>query len=190
MNSDTEIKEEIRTIEGFERVFKTHYSALCRYVFGFLHEEEAAEEIVQELFYKLWQKRNEIEIKGSLKSYLFKAVRNESLNLVKHIKVREGYKKHHERERALLELSKHDHLESSETLDRIAAAIAKLPEQRQLIFRMSRFENMKYREIAEKLNLSIKTIENQMGKALASLRSELSDLIPSLLIIIQILLWG
>lgn len=187
MESHQKQIENINTTEGFERAFREYYAALCSYVYGFLKENEAAEEVVQDLFFKLWQKRNSIEIQGSVKSYLYRAVRNESLNVIKHIKIRENYKEHNERERNAQEELTSNELESNETMDRVTGAISRMPEQRQLIFRMSRFESLKYREIADELNLSIKTVENQMGKALAFLRKELTDIIPTLLILIQIL---
>ena len=178
---------DIFTKEGFESAFKEYYAPLCSYVFGYTGERAAAEEIVQDLFVKLWTKRKDIEIHGSVKSYLYRAVRNESLNLLKHIKVREHYKEFNQTNRDIEENRDHQELEQQETRERVEGAIAKLPEQRQKIFRMSRYESKKYKEIAEELDLSIKTIENQMGKALAFLRQELADLLPTLLLLIQIL---
>ena len=177
--------EDIKNKEGFERLFRTYYQVLCNYVFTYLKESAASEEVVQELFFKLWQKRDQIEVNGAWKSYLFRAARNESLNILKHLDIRDKYKEINLEQRRLQENTPGDQLESQEINDRVARAINQLPEQRQLIFRMSRFEDKRYREIAQELGISIKTVENQMSKALTYLRNELSDLLPALLIILE-----
>ena len=157
---------------AFEYFFKEEYSSLCRFAFTFSKDPDDAEEVVQNCFVKLWEGRNKIEIGSSPKAYLFKMIRNASLNQIKHISIREDYKEHNER---VLQESEMMEEESGDTdlQDKINAAIQKMPPQRKRIFEMSRFEGLKYREIAEHLNISIKTVENHMGSAIKYLRVEL-----------------
>lgn len=164
--------------EDFESLFNDHYSRLCAYAYNFLKEQDASEEIVQEVFFKLWIKRKDIVIESSMESYLYRAVRNASLNLIKHINIREKYKEYNQEEIEYDEQIDRDPLNASELELKIRASIDLLPEQRKKIFILSRYEQLKYREIAEHLGISVKTVENQMGKALKFLREELADYLP------------
>lgn len=166
----------------FEALFNLHYSKLCAYANNFLKELEASEEVVQEVLFKLWTKRSELEITTSIQSYLFRAVRNSCLNVIKHITIREDYKIHNERVIEMEERSQEDEIIVSELKNKIREAIDQLPMQRRKVFLMSRYDGLKYKEIAEKLNISIKTVENQMGSALKFLRVELKDYMPWLLL--------
>jgi RNA polymerase sigma-70 factor (ECF subfamily) len=167
---------------NFEQTFNDHYSRLCSYAYHFIKEEDAAEEIVQEAFYKLWTKRESIRIESSLEAYLYRTVRNASLNLIKHISIREDYKQYNQLMIDECEKQESDLIEVSELEQKIRDSIDLLPEQRKKIFILSRYEGLKYKEIAEKLNLSVKTVENQMGKALQFLRKELADYLPLILL--------
>ncbi|WP_207784591.1 RNA polymerase sigma-70 factor [Marinifilum breve] len=164
--------------EDFESLFNDHYSRLCAYAYNFLKEQEGSEEIVQEVFFKLWINRKDIVIESSMESYLYRAVRNASLNLIKHINIREKYKEYNQEEIKYDEQIDRDPMNASELELKIRASIDLLPEQRKKIFILSRYEQLKYREIAEQLGISVKTVENQMGKALKFLREELADYLP------------
>ncbi|MBB6005189.1 RNA polymerase sigma-70 factor [Arcicella rosea] len=181
--SDSDILLAIR--QGNERVFETvfrkHYQALCNYSCNILKDMDDAEEIVQGVFLKFWEQRQEIEITVSLKSYLYRAVHNTCLNRIKHLKVQEVYRQHVGDFIENTFDSATDLLDKNELEIRIAEALEKLPEQCRLIFKMSRFEELKYQEIANQLGLSIKTVENQIGKALKIMRTELADYLPLLL---------
>jgi RNA polymerase sigma-70 factor, ECF subfamily len=182
-NLDSDILLAIR--QGNERVFETvfrkHYQALCNYACGILKDMDDAEEVVQSIFMKFWEQREGIEINVSLKSYLYRAVHNTCLNRLKHLKIQEVHKQY------VGNYYEENHDSATEIMDkvelenRIADALEKLPEQCRLIFKMSRFEELKYQEIADKLGLSIKTIENQIGKALRIMRAELADYLPLVL---------
>ncbi len=163
---------------------------MVSYAFNFLKEQEASEEIAQEVFYQLWINRDKTEIKAAISSYLYRAVRNRCINLIKHIDIRENYKAHNQYEidKAHEEMS--DTLTVSELDSKIRTAIDNMPLQRKKIFLMSRYEEMTYKEIAEKMGLSKKTIENQMGKALQYLREELKDYLPLILIFFHQILNG
>ncbi|MCB2197701.1 MAG: RNA polymerase sigma-70 factor [Bacteroidetes bacterium] len=167
----------IETKQDFEELFNSHYSNLCAYANNFLKDVDASEEVVQEVLFKLWTNRESIIITSSVHSYLFRAVRNASLNVLKHVNIREDYKIQHEYERDD-ELSSEDEMIVSELDQKIRAAIDQLPMERKKVFILSRYDGLKYKEIADKLNISVSTVENQMVKALKYLREELKDYLP------------
>ena len=143
---------------------------------GYIGDQDQSEEIVQQVFFHYWEKHTKLHITSSIKAYLYQAVRNHCLNALKHEQVK------NRTEQVLLrndEPSEENVLEGLELEERIDLIINEMPTERQRIFRMSRFEELKYREIAEQLNISIKTVENQMGKALKYMREQLSDLLPT-----------
>ena len=160
---------------AFEMVFKANYKTLHAYAFTILRDEAGAEEVVQNVFLKLWERSASIEIIGTVTAYLYRAVYNASLNHLKHLKVRTQHR----------QFVQHRPLESSnahlkdiqvkELEAKIASALQELPEQCRTIFQLSRFEELRYREIADRLQISVKTVENQMGKALKLLRIKLAD---------------
>lgn len=173
---------------AFEMLFKTFYQPLCRFATTYLKDPDEAEEVVQAAFIGFWEKRKTISIDTSLKAYLYRAVRNACLNEIKH----EQVKQRHIAGELLKPEAKSepaDHLAIHVELeDKIRAAIQTLPEQCRLIFTMSRFEELKYQEIADQLNLSVKTVENQMGKALKIMRVQLKEYLPLLAILMSNLL--
>jgi len=171
----------IESKKDFENIFNTHYSNLCAYANNFLKDFDASEEVVQEILFKLWTNRDKIIITTTIQSYLFRSVRNASLNVLKHVNIREDYKVQHEYERED-ELSSEDEMIVSELDQKIREAIDQLPIERKKVFILSRYEGLKYKEIAEKLNISVSTVENQMVKALKFLREELKDYLPWIII--------
>ena len=145
---------------------------------------DQAEEIVQEMFFNFWQKKDKMDISTSLEAYLFRSVRNACLNYLKHLKVREEHRLATNAELRRKEQEVHDRMEALELQERIDRIIEQLPPERQKIFKMSRFEELKYKEIAEKLNISVKTVEVQMSKALKFLRMNLADYLSVILVVI------
>lgn len=172
------------SLQEFEDMFKSQYNILCGFANKYLEDLDAAEETVQSIFVKFWESRSTVTITGSLKSYLFTAVKNNCLNQLKHYKIRDDYKEHNKRELDLNETSIGDQLETTELEEKIRASIENLPEGRKKIFILSRYEGLKYKEIAEKLNVSIKTVENQMGSAIKKLRSDLTEYLVILILLI------
>ena len=166
----------------FEETFRKYYQSLCNYANSILKEMDEAEEVVQNLFLSIWEKRNDLEINISLKSYLYRAVHNHCLNRIKHLKVRDEYQQYAVNFYDASYESVSQTVMKNELETKIEEAIRKLPEQCRLIFRMSRFEELKYHEIAEQLELSPKTVENQIGKALKILRVELAEYLPLIII--------
>ncbi len=168
--------------ETFERLFKTHFKSLYAYAYTIVKDEMAAEEMVQNVFFKIWEKRGGLNIHSPALAYLYKSVYHESLNYLKHKKVKAAYQAHtvYQMKNQTDNASKKIML--SELEQQINKALDELPEQCRTIFQMSRFEELKYQEIADRLGLSIKTIENQMGKALKILRLKLVDYLPFLIV--------
>lgn len=172
---------------AFELLFRQYYRPLCGYAAGLLSDRDAAEEVVQQLFCRLWEKRESFQLTGSLRSYLFRAVHNAVMNEIKHEKVKQAHLQHQQHEQPQQEQPA-TALRVKELEERIQAAIRQLPEQCRLVFRLSRFEGLSYREIAEVLGISVKTVENQMGKALKTMRIRLADylhLLPVILLLFQ-----
>jgi len=169
---------------AFEGLFKSHFAELCIYAIRFVDDIENAEEIVQDIFFNIWNNRKKLNINTSIKAYLFATVRNTCLNVIKHKKVENKYREYFSRQLHQDELNEEDWMKGDELHYKITETIEKLPPERRKVFVMSRFENLKYREIAEELNISIKTVENQMGKALQFLREELKDYLPILIFLI------
>lgn len=174
---DNQIFETIKIGDeaAFERLFRSFYPRLCGFAATLVTDREEAEEVVQTLFCRLWEQRDTLEVTTSVQAYLFRAVRNASLNHLKKVKIRDVYKVYN---RATMEQNhafQPDHAVHSELRQALERAIAGLPEQCRIIFKMSRFEELKYKEIADKLNISPKTVENQMGKALKVLRLQMVE---------------
>jgi len=175
--------------EQFEQVFKTQFKGLHSYAYTILHNVSEAEEIVQVVFYKLWEKRSEIDIHSSVKAYLYRSVHNKCLNHLKHQKVKTEHKRYAMQAQKGHTEESHsaDRLSSRDLEEKIRQALNELPEQCRTIFQLSRFESMKYQEIAGQLGLSVKTVENQMGKALKRMRIKLAEYLPFVIFLINLL---
>jgi RNA polymerase sigma-70 factor (ECF subfamily) len=169
--------------QAFELLFRKFNVRLCAFANKFLNDPEEAQEIVQNMFVKIWEGRDEIDPENSLKSYVFKIVQNLSLNKLRRKKIESRYTEIYklvyiEQQ----EISAHESLLARELEEHITHSIGKLPSECRKVFELSRVEGLKYREIADTLNISVKTVEAQMSKALRSLRIELSDYLVLLLI--------
>jgi RNA polymerase sigma-70 factor (ECF subfamily) len=176
--------------KAFEQLFRKHYSSLCGYAAKYVWDLDQAEEIVQDLFYNLWNKKNNLSIDLSIEAYLFRAVRNACLNYLKHQKVRQQHADSVKRNPLSDFTEKGDPVETLELQNKIDEVVDALPPERKKIFQMNRFEGLKYKEIADQLGLSVKTVEAQMGKALKTLRENLADyLVMLILVIVEILLF-
>lgn len=170
---------------AIEMLFKTFYSPLCQYAYSFLRDRDEAEEVVQNAFVNIWDKRQELEIQSSVKSYLYRMVRNACLNVIKHQRVKAEHEMHEKTFGEPTHEGTGQAMIASELENRIADAMKTLPEQCRLVFQLSRFEELKYAEIADQLNISVKTVENHMGKALRLMRGQLKDYLPVLIIFIN-----
>jgi RNA polymerase sigma-70 factor, ECF subfamily len=169
--------------QAFELLFRKFYVRLCAFANKFLNDPDESQEIVQEVFTRLWEGRDEIDPEYSLKSYIFKIVQNLSINKLRRRKVESRYSDIY---RLVyidhLEYSTYESLLARELEENIAQSIGKLPAECRKIFELSREEGLKYKEIAETLNISVKTVEAQMSKALRFLRIELSEYLSLILV--------
>jgi len=158
-------------IAAFEQLFKSSYMSLLYYSISITGSKEISEEIIQELFYYIWKERDKLQIMSSLKGYLYKSVKNRSIQYLHSKCFNMQFKSSSE-----VEMNTGEDGESNMELKDLENVILKsmemMPIRRAQIFRMHRFDKMSYSEIAEKLSLSIKTIEAEIGKALKTLRRE------------------
>jgi len=161
---------------AFALVFNEHFGVLTSYALRFMDEREEAEEIVQDVFVKFWDKCTDLAPDSSIKSYLYRSVHNTCLNQIKHQKVKDAYKQHvmyHMEQTSEISI---EHKDSEKLRSEILEEIDNLPPRCSEIFKLSRLEGLKYQEIADHMEISVKTVEVQMGKALRVLREKLVHL--------------
>lgn len=177
----------ISTREVFEQLFREHYAPLVGYAMKLVRERDQAEDLVQQVFVGMWEKRDELQIDGNPRSYLLRSTHNACLNHLKHLQVREEHASHVKSSVDQSEAS--DHLEQEEFRVQVQELIRDLPPQCRKIFLMSRLQGKKYQEIADDLQLSVKTVENQMGKALKILREALQTEARTAMRIVKTFFW-
>ena len=159
--------------QAFENYYKEHYKSFFLLACSYLKDAGLAQEIVNDLFITLWEDADTIRIESSLKSYIYRAIINRSLNaLDKNKRARQHQKELSRRQEETFELRE---MEENELRVRLYKAIDQLPEQCQKVFRMSRFEELKQQEIADRLGISIKTVKNHITHALKQLNRVLGD---------------
>ncbi len=174
MNSDSDLFEKIKkgNKQSFELLFRLYYVPLCIFTRQYLPDKDDCEEVVQGVFTYIWEKKSKLKIETSVKNYLYSSVRNRCLNYIKHMKVRNEYKNHIIQQEIEAEA---EHFFEPGMIEKIHRSIEELPKRRREIFMLSREHGLKYKEIADELNLSVKTVEAQMGHALRDLREKLKD---------------
>jgi RNA polymerase sigma-70 factor, ECF subfamily len=159
--------------DAFRAVFHQCYADLCQYAFTMLKDMDEAEDVVQSMFIKIWEKRETLNVQHTVRAYLYKAVYNQCINLLDHRKIKlkhQAYGAHEVKDQV-----QQPEVFPEELEGHIKAVIEELPEQCRRIFMLSRYEELRYAEIAQRLNISVNTIENQISKALKILRSKLKD---------------
>ena len=166
---------------AFESIFKTHFKSLYGYAFLMVRDEALAEEIVQQIFYRVLEKKEKITIHTSFNAYLYKSVHNECLQQQKRKKHHARYRSHIVRQERTGDMAS-EKVEQKELEKKFYQVLEKLPAQCRLVFQMNRFGGMKYLEIAQELNISLKTVESQMSKALKRLRASLAEFLPLLIL--------
>ena len=168
----------------FEALFRSEFRKLCSFAIRYTHDLDAAKELVQDSFVKLWEKKEHLDVNQNVKTYLSTIVRNRCLNYI-----RDNRKFINETANAEfyfreINYQPPDRVQESEISKRIGEAIGELPEKCREVFTLNRFENMKYQEIAVKLEISVKTVETQMSKALQHLRVRLAEFLALLILIL------
>ncbi len=175
--------------KGFEILFRTYYKRLCAYAASFVSQNDIAEDIVTEVFLKLWEKRGSIAITISISSYLFQSVKNSCINYLTREKSRKQMVSENEINlfNIKIQYQLSDKYPLSDIIgheleEKIKNEIEKLPEQCSQIFYLSRFEELSHRQIAEKLGISENTVKVQIYRALIKLRKGLKDYLPIIII--------
>lgn len=170
--------------EAFEKIFRTYYKRLYGFAYSYLLQAETAEDVVQSVFLKIWTQKETWDPPGTVKTYLFSAVKNESLNKIRHQKIVEESEK--EITLRFEELKKKSAQSDDYYIEELRAEIEKainsLPPRCKQIFILNRRSGLTYNEIAEYLEISINTVNTQMGRALKSLRDNLSDYLYLLIV--------
>lgn len=167
--------------KSFEELFRSFFPPLMVFAKKILVDEDDAREVVHLVFISVWEKRQEIDLSTSLKSYLFTSVHNRSLNVIRD---RKKFSSAQVPDVAG-DWDVSSVIESMELEEKIMEVIGSLPEKCREVFELNRFEGLKYSEIAERLKISPKTVENQMSKALKILREKLSKYLAILLWLIM-----
>lgn len=177
MTGENEIFERIQKgdREQFEHLFRTTYVSLVRYAMTLIRDHDSAEEIVQDLFVRIWQERDRLKIRSSVNGYLFRSVHNSCLHMVEHRRVIDRHAAEMEKQKQEEEESVTVEINYRELQEKIGIIIGRLPVRCGQIFCMNRFEGLKYAEIAERLSISVKTVEADMGKALKEFKKALSE---------------
>lgn len=169
-------------VKIFDFVFLHYYSGLVAYAVQLGISKSVAEDIVQEFFLKFWINRESITISGSLKNYLFISIRNKCYDYFRREKVKEKLHESIKLEEQNLSDEDKDFSVEGELRERIEAAIERLPAKCRKIFIMNRFEGLKPAEIAIAEDISVRTVEGHVGKAIKLLRKELKPYLPAFII--------
>ena len=160
-------------IKAFEFLFNKYYKDLVYFCNVFLKDQENSEDLVQDIFARLWENREHLDIKGALKSYLMTAVKNNSLEELKHQNVIRVYQDYAIAHNNSFDYDVDNYILYSELNQQLQKELDKLPKEMREVFEMHRFKNKKYHEIANELNVSVRTIENRISKVLEVLRKKM-----------------
>ena len=161
--------------QTFELLFKSHFKGLCHFAIQYVRDLDTAKEIVQDAFLGLWDKRDSIDLSRNVKTYLTSTVRNKCLNYLRDHKKFNTEIIEFEDLNQVKSYQQSDQLVEAEIRIKIDKAIGELPQKCREIFVLSRYENLKYQEIADRLQISIKTVETQISKALQHMRTQLAE---------------
>lgn len=169
---------------AFEILFKKYYLPLTRFAWRYVHSKAIAEELVQELFAILWESRKGWKNGKSIRSYLYKSIRNLCLNYLKHQKVKEKYDRQWMDQKEHPEIEYREPYREQQIRTAIAKAIEELPSRSKMTYKLHRFDGLTYEEIADVMGVSVKTVESQMTRTLKNLRERLAWLLPFLVMIL------
>lgn len=160
----------------FEAVFKSYYACLIRYAYSILNDYDSSEEVVQDLFFRLWHNRKKLSITSTLKGYLYTSTRNSCIHHINHNKVIKNHVASVLNNNETMNDQVNEGIYYSELLLAVETVLGSLPERAAKIFEMNRFEGKTYNDIANILSISVKTVEADMGKALKVFRQAFSKI--------------
>lgn len=173
--------------EAFRELYKEFYVGLCVHARRFLGDKESSEEIVQEVFLRLWEHKDAIDIQQSISAYLFQSVRNACLNHLKHLQIVQKFRaeitdklKSAQDYYAITQENGQSIYLAKELENHIHSAIENLPEQCRKVFKMSRFDGLKNHEIADQTGVTINTVQKQISIALEKLREKLNPYLKAM----------
>jgi len=160
-------------IDSFEKLFHRFYPGLCAYAESLVGKREVAEEVVQDVFYNVWKNRETLRINRSWQSYLYRSIYNNSMMHLRKMRREQPVDERNTPEHEVVAPDPSEQMQLNEVSELVSRTIEDLPDRTREIFRLNRQEGLKYREIAERLSISMKTVEANMGKALKALRKSL-----------------
>lgn len=167
--------------KAFKLIFDKHYSLVYQTIARIVWDDSICMDLTQDLFVRFWDKRNSLEIQGEIAPYIRRMAINEALGYIR--KQKKFKTDDIEAHVDLTDNKSSDHiLEAKELQSAFEESILKLPNKCRMVFQLSRHEGLSYKEIADQMNISIKTVENQMGKALKMMRFFLSDFLTCLIL--------
>jgi RNA polymerase sigma-70 factor (ECF subfamily) len=187
--SDTDEKTLLKRFQegdrgAFSFLFTRYYADLVNFARAFTKDVDAAEEIIQDIFTKLWGNRHSLTINSSLKSFLLRWVQNRCIDWVRHMDIHDSYRNTLLSAPLLVENDTDHYVLYSELQVKLNDALRQMPDEISDAFRMNRFEGMTYREIADRQGISVRSVEVRIGKALQFLREKLKEfLVPVFLLL-------
>jgi RNA polymerase sigma-70 factor (ECF subfamily) len=169
-------KIQISNQKEFQQIYLKFFNGLSNYAFSILKDKDSAKDVVQEVFLDLWRKRKELQIKTSIDAYLLRSVKFKSIDYIRKASTKQQYAASVSAQAIDYSDQLYDEDDLEERKQRISYAIAQLPPKCRKAFLMSRLQGFTYKEIAQEMNVSVKTIENQISRAFKLLRNLLNDL--------------
>lgn len=181
MNDDHTLIARIRDGDSvaFESLVRRYFEGLYRFAYQYLHRREAAEEVLQETFWWVWEHRAQLAVRESVQSYLYRAVRNRITDVVRHARVENAYAEQVGAEGGIATTADPmEQYEAQEFADALELAVARLPVRTREAYVLYHQQGLRYAEVAEVMQISVKGVEFHLGKALRSLRRELQRFAP------------
>lgn len=169
--------------EAFQKLFFDFFPSLCVFAHRYVENWESCEDIVQDTFFKIWKNRKKLEINTSGRNFLLTSVRNSCVDYLRRKELEKSWQQESQERMALF--ASYELYSTIELEEMLNTALARLPEKIRIVFEKNRFEGMTYNEIASEQDISVKTVEAYMTKALKQLRIELKDYLPLILLLLS-----
>ncbi len=171
---------------AFSNIFSAYHKDLVLFAMRYTKDLNNAEEIVQDIFVRLWEDRESVNVNISIKSYLLKSIQNKFIDWYRHNKIKKAHYDFVLADTLKYESDTDGYLLYNELQEQIDSTLSELPEEVSSAFRMNRYKGLKYSEIADLLGVSVRTVEVRIGRALHLLRNHLKDYLPDILVILSL----